>query len=101
MRVLTNLENLNAEMKAIDDQTPMPELQHNVKLILDKVEAYIHKFDNENLRESEGEGVSLEREGEVEGVALERKCMEETTRQHREYYGSYCIKSRKVLWLVL
>ena len=49
----------------------------------------IQKFDNQNLRESEGEGASLEREGEGEGAALERKCMEETTRQHREYYGSY------------
>lgn len=63
--VLINLENLNAEMKAIDDQTPMPELQHTVKLILDKVEADIQKFDNQNLRhESEGEGVALERERE-------------------------------------
>ena len=41
MRVLTNLENLNAEMKAINDQTPMPNLQHTVKLILDKVEVDI------------------------------------------------------------
>ena len=38
VRVLINLENLNVEMKVIDDQTPMPELQHTVKLILDKVE---------------------------------------------------------------
>ena len=30
-------------MKAIEDQTPMLELQHNVKLILDMVEADIHK----------------------------------------------------------
>jgi tuftelin-interacting protein 11 len=41
VRVLTNLENLNAKMKAINDQTAMPELQHTVKLILDKVEADI------------------------------------------------------------
>lgn len=36
-------------MKAIEDQTPMPELQHNVKLILDMIEARIQKFD-QNLR---------------------------------------------------
>ena len=30
-------------MKAIKDQTPMLELQHNVKLILDMVEVDIHK----------------------------------------------------------
>jgi len=39
VRVLTNLESLNAEMKAINDQTPMLELQHIVMLILDKVKA--------------------------------------------------------------
>ena len=32
VRVSINLENLNVEMKAIKDQAPMPELQHNVKL---------------------------------------------------------------------
>ena len=65
VRVLTNLEKLNAEMKDIDDETPMPKLQHNVNLILDKVEVDIQKFDNQNLRhESEGEEVALEREGE-------------------------------------
>ena len=89
VRVLTNLENLNAKMKAIDDQTPMLELQHNVKLILDKVEVDIQNFDNQNLRhESKGEGAALEREGE--GVTLERDYMTKTTtRQHRGYYRSH------------
>ena len=84
-------------MKPINDQTPMPELKHNVKLILDKVEVDFQNFDNQNLRhESEG-GVSLQREWE--GAALQRDCMAETTaRQHRGYYGSYWIESKKVLW---
>ena len=61
VRVLTNLENLNVEMKAINDQTPISDLQHNVRLILDKVEVDIQKFDNQNLRhESKGGGVALE-----------------------------------------
>ena len=67
-RVFTNIENLNSEMKSIDDQTLMPELQHNVKLILDKVEADVYKFHNLNLRhKSEGGGATLERKG---GAAL-------------------------------
>ena len=41
VRGLTNLENLNTKKKVIDDQTHMLELQHNVKLILDKVEVDI------------------------------------------------------------
>ena len=41
VRVLINLENLSAKMKVIDDQTPMLELQHIMKLILDKVEVDI------------------------------------------------------------
>ena len=63
VRVLTNLGNLNVEMKSINNQTPMLELQHTMKLILDKVEADIQKFDNQNLRhERKGEGEALERE---------------------------------------
>ena len=58
----TNIENLNVQMKAINDQTHMPKFEHNVKLILDKVEGDIQKFNNQYLRhESEGEWVSLER----------------------------------------
>ena len=49
----------------------MLESQHNAKLILDKVEVAIQKFDNQNLRhERKGEGTTLEREGE--GETLER-----------------------------
>lgn len=36
-------------MKSIKDQTPMPKLKYNVKLILAMVEADIEKFD-QNLR---------------------------------------------------
>ena len=79
MRVLTNIENLNFEMKSIEYQTPMPKLQHNVKLVLDMVEIDIQKFNNQNLRHK-NEG----------GASLERDCMTETTtRQHGGYYGSH------------
>ena len=89
VRVLTNLENLDSQMKSIDDQTPMPELKHTGKLILDKIEIDIQKFDNQNLRhEREGEGDTLEREGE--GVALERDCTTKIiAREHRGDYGSH------------
>lgn len=40
-RLLTNLENLNAEQTLIEDNTPMPELQHNLRLIVDMTEAEV------------------------------------------------------------
>ena len=59
VRVLTNLENLNVEMKAIEDQTLMPELQHNVKFILDMVEVYTQKISWNLRHERERQSVAI------------------------------------------
>lgn len=60
-RVLTNLEHLNAEQADIEDDIPMPELQHNVRLIVDLVEADIQTFDKKLKHEKET-AVLLEKE---------------------------------------
>lgn len=79
VRVLTNMEALNAEQAAVEDDTPMPELQHNLRLMVDLAEAEIQQFDRKLRHEKDtmavlaGEQERLLREvdhyrGQVEGL---------------------------------
>jgi tuftelin-interacting protein 11 len=62
-RLLTNLENLNAEQTAIEDNTPMPELQHNLRLIVDMTEAEVQTC-NQRLQNERDTVLILNKERE-------------------------------------
>lgn len=54
-RLVTNMEHLNVETTdGADDAIPMPELQHNLRLLVDLAEADIQRLDGKLRQEKVG-----------------------------------------------
>eukprot|EP00898_Chlorokybus_atmophyticus_P006958 jgi/Chlat1/7263/Chrsp58S06898 len=70
VRVLTNLEHMNVEETAAGEDVPIPELQHNLRLIVDLAEADVQKIDRKLRHENDSIAIlESERTRLVEEVA--------------------------------